>query len=208
MHRITVVAWDFDGVLNRNIVDGQFLWSKDFESDLGQSLSVFRRHIFEAGVDDIITGKEDLRDRVESWSEAVGFDQGPDALLGYWFEKDRFLDASMLETMHALSERGIRQVIATNQETRRVDYIENEMGYAARVEHIFSSGRMGVRKPEPAFFRQITDTLNVEPQHMLLVDDTQANAAEAARLGWQSIHFTENSSSSFRRQLFELLELV
>ena len=31
---LRVVAWDFDGVLNRNIENGVFAWSRQFEADL------------------------------------------------------------------------------------------------------------------------------------------------------------------------------
>jgi putative hydrolase of the HAD superfamily len=203
----TIVAWDFDGVLNRNIENGQFLWAKDFEADLGQSLSVFNQHIFDASFDAVMTGKEDLKDRVEFWSKVVGYSGGPDALMAYWFAKDSFPDPSMLEIIETLSNHGVRQVVATNNEPRRTRFIEAEMGYAALVEHVFSSGRMGVRKPDLTFFKAVTSSLDVEPQDMLLIDDAKANTEQAALLGWRSIHFTENIRSSFRRQLFELLEL-
>jgi putative hydrolase of the HAD superfamily len=189
------------------MADGQFLWAKNFEADLGQSLAAFHDHIFEASFDEVITGREDLWDRVESWSKAVGFSGGPDALLAYWFAKDSFPDPAMLEIIETLSNHGVRQVIATNNEARRSSYIETEMGYAALVEHVFSSGRMGFRKPEPAFFETVTSTLRVEPQVMLLIDDTKANTEQAALLGWRSVHFTEEIRSSFRHRLFELLEL-
>jgi putative hydrolase of the HAD superfamily len=205
--RPTIVAWDFDGVLNRNIEDGQFLWAKNFEADLGQSLAAFYHHIFDANFDEVITGREDLRDRVESWSKAVGYPGGPDALIAYWFAKDSFPDPSMLEIIETLSSHGIRQVIATNNEERRTRFIETEMGYAALVEHVFSSGRMGMRKPQPEFFETVTSALRVEPQDMLLIDDTKANTEQAVLLGWSSIHFKEEIRSSFRRQIFELLKL-
>jgi putative hydrolase of the HAD superfamily len=202
-----IIAWDFDGVLNRNIENGQFLWAENFEADLGQSLSMFNQHIFDVNFDAVITGREDLRDRVESWSKAVGFSGGPDALLAYWFAKDSFPDPSMLEIIETLSSHGIRQVIATNNEARRTRFIEAEMGYATLVEHVFCSGRMGVRKPDLTFFKAVTSSLDVEPQDMLLIDDAKANTEQAALLGWRSMHFTENIRSSFRRRLFELLKL-
>jgi putative hydrolase of the HAD superfamily len=201
----TVVAWDFDGVLNRNVADGQFLWAKDFEADLRQSLLMFNRHVFDANFGDVITGREDLRDRVESWAKAVGFAGGPDALLAYWFAKDSFPDPSMLEIIKALSGHGVRQVIATNNESRRASYIENEMGYAALVEHVFSSGRMGVRKPDPAFFTLVAERLDAEPHDMLLIDDAKENVDQAARHGWRSIHFTGGAADSLGRQLFKML---
>ena len=205
--RKTVIAWDFDGVLNRNIKNGEFLWHRNFETDLGQSVSVFTQHMFGTRLDDIITGKEDLRDRAESWSDSVGFSPGADALLAYWFEKDSFPDPAMLAIMQDLTGRGFRQVIATNQEARRTAFIENEMGFAALVERVFASGRMGVRKPESAFYNAVTSSLGVDAQDMLLIDDTLANVEHAGRCGWRAIHFQEKDAGNFRRRLFSLLAL-
>ncbi|WP_372573672.1 HAD-IA family hydrolase [Ruegeria jejuensis] len=188
-----IIAWDFDGVLNRNIRDGVFLWAESFEQDLGQSLDVFTKHVFADDFDRIITGQEDLRDRVASWVERVGFVPGPDALLEYWFKKDALPDVEVLKVQAALSAKGIRHVIATNNEARRARYIEVEMGFGDRAVHVFSSGRMGVRKPDPAFYAQITETLDVAPDRMLLIDDYQASVDAARAAGWQAHFFSDKS---------------
>ncbi|MGL5010373.1 MAG: HAD family hydrolase [Paracoccaceae bacterium] len=200
--RPRVVAWDFDGVLNRNIVDGRFVWADDFEADTGQSLRGFTDHVFGADFDLVITGRTDLRDRVADWARQVGYGAGADALLDYWFARDALPDAGMLAMMERLAARGVRQVIATNNEARRVGYIEREMGFAARVEHVFSSGRMGVRKPDAGFFSHVVEVLAVAPGDILLIDDTAANVAAALAQGWQGFHFTEAT----RNGLAALLE--
>ena len=168
---------------------------------------MFTQHIFGTRLDDIITGKEDLRDRAESWSDSVGFSPGVDALLAYWFEKDSFPDPAMIAIMRDLTGRGFRQVIATNQEARRAAFIENEMGFATLVERVFASGRMGVRKPEAAFYNAVTGALGAEAQDMLLIDDTLANVEQAGRSGWRTICFQEKDAGNFRRQLYSLLAL-
>ncbi|MCL6283189.1 HAD-IA family hydrolase [Ruegeria sp. 2012CJ41-6] len=196
-----IIAWDFDGVLNRNIRDGVFLWAENFERDLGQSLEVFTKHVFADDFDRIITGQEDLRDRVASWADRVGFAPGPDALLDYWFSNDALPDAEVLKVQAALSARGVRHVIATNNEARRARYIETEMGFADRVAHVFASGRMGVRKPFPAFYARITETLDVAPGRMILIDDYQASVEAARAMGWQAHFFSDDSRGDILGQL-------
>lgn len=200
---IKVVAWDFDGVLNRNIIDGRFVWQDDFERDIGHSRDSFSAHMFESGFDDILTGREDIQDRVQSWIETVGYLGTADDILAYWFEKDAHPDAEIIDLMVRSAASGVRQIIATNNEARRSRYIEEEMGFQHRVEQVFSSGRLGVAKPDPIFFKQVTGATGVEPHEILLIDDLAANTEAAARLGWRVFHFT----SETRALLAETLPL-
>ncbi len=197
----TVVAWDFDGVLNRNIVDGRFVWANTFEADTGHTLKGFTDTVFAEGFNDIITGRTDLRDRVHDWANKVDYAPGADALLAYWFEHDALPDPDVGLMMDALCELGVRQVIVTNNEIRRARYIEREMGFGTRVERVFASGRMGVRKPDPAYFAHVTDVLDVEPERVLLIDDHPDNVAAAAACGWQAFHFTDVTRDRLRTTL-------
>ncbi|WP_171209895.1 MULTISPECIES: HAD-IA family hydrolase [unclassified Ruegeria] len=197
----TVIAWDFDGVLNQNIRDGVFLWAQQFEEDLGQSLDVFTKHIFRNDFDRIITGQEDLRDRVAEWATMVGFAPGANTLLDYWFRKDALPDPAVTDTLDAISRNGVRQVIATNNESRRVSFIEREMGFAKRVDRVFSSGRMGVRKPQPEFYAKVTETLRVSPDQMLLVDDYAASIEAARDAGWRAYLFNDETRGDILESL-------
>ena len=123
----------------------------------------------------------------------VGFVPGADAILDYWFQKDALPDHEVMDVLDAISRRGVRQVIATNNETRRVTFIEREMGLLDRVECVFSSGRMGVRKPHLGFYEQVTDALHVTPDQMLLVDDYLASVEAARQAGWRAYLFSEET---------------
>lgn len=188
-----VVAWDFDGVLNRNCVDGRFVWAEEFERDIGHSRELFDDHIFRNDFEAVMAGHEDLRDRVALWAEAVGYADGVDALLAYWFERDVLPDPFTLSLMDRLDAGGILQVIVTNNEPLRANYIEHEMGFGTRVAHFFTSGRMGSVKPAPAFYQHVTDTLDVAPDEVFFVDDNLPNVEAATRFGWQTMHFTDET---------------
>ncbi len=193
MTDIKVIAWDFDGVLTRNIVDGRFIWADDFEADTGQSREIFEEFIFGRDLDAILTGRQDLRDRVEAWAKSVGYAPGPDALLEYWFKKDAILDPMTLGLMDRIAQKGLRQVLTTNNENRRATYIENHLGFGARVEHIFASGRMGVAKPDTEYFRSVSTKLQVGANEILFIDDLAENISAAKAFGWQTMHFTDNT---------------
>jgi putative hydrolase of the HAD superfamily len=100
---------------------------------------------------------------------------------------------------------GIRQIIATNNEHRRSAYIENDMGYGARVEKLFSSGRMGVAKPDEGYFRAIEGEMGLCGDQILLVDDYRQNVKAAAGCGWQVHHFVEDGHDALAERLAEIL---
>jgi putative hydrolase of the HAD superfamily len=108
---------------------------------------------------------------------------GAIAFLDYWFARDALPDARMMQIKAGRAARGLRQVIATNNEGRRASYIEHEMEFGQRVEATFSSGRMGPGKPETAFFDTVSKTLGVAADRLILIDDSLANVAAEEGLG-------------------------
>jgi putative hydrolase of the HAD superfamily len=180
---VDYVVWDFDGVLNANIVYGRFIWADHFERDIGHSLEDFSRAIFNEDFARVLCGEKDLLDHVSSWAEAVGYDRGPEHLLDYWLRADAHVDPKMVALMQNVARAGGRNVIATNNEARRASYIENEMGLGRHVVRMFASGHLRCAKPAPEFFTHITRDLDVSPDRLILIDDHLANVEAAAELG-------------------------
>lgn len=189
MAKIDIVVWDFDGVLNRNIVEGRFIWADNFESDIGKSFDLFQSRIFDGPIKDVIVGRLDLLELIKECSDEVGYEGSAQGVLDYWFDKDDLIDPESLKLLEAAEQAGLRNVIATNNEARRASYIEEQMGLGRRVERLFASGRLGVAKPDPKFFEIVSNTLAVAPSKLFLIDDSQANVAAAKGLGWQAFHF-------------------
>src|SRR5919106_6375789 len=186
---VDYVVWDFDGVLNANIIDGRFIWADHFERDIGQSLESFTRAIFNDEFERILRGEKDLLDHVSAWLTAVACARSPESILRYWFESDSHIDLELLEVLERVAAAGGKNIIATNNELRRASYIEKEMGFGSRVERIFASGRMRCLKPEAKFFRRGTDDLGVSPDRVILIDDNLRNLGTARDLGWHTHHF-------------------
>jgi putative hydrolase of the HAD superfamily len=187
---IRAVAWDFDGVLNVAKRNGRLIWSERFEEDTGHPLAGFQAHVFERDFEAVLTGREDVRERVARWADAVGHAPGPDAILDYWFTRDLRLDAAILDLAERLAQGGVRQAVATNNEPRRVAFLERE---AALPRHlpILASGRLGAAKPAPAFFAAAAEALETRPAEILLVDDHPANVGGARAAGWRAFHLTD-----------------
>ncbi|MHA7773267.1 HAD family hydrolase [Roseibium sp. M-1] len=186
---IKAIAWDFDGVLNRNIVDGRFVWADTLEEDLGIPLPEFERGIFDETFSNVINGKTDLQDHVQNWLDRSGYGLGASDLIDYWFDKDDLKDPYTCGLVDEIQSLGVVQIIATNNETRRASYIEDKVGFLCLVSRVFSSGRIGHAKPETAFFEHVSETLGLPPSDILLIDDSASNVRAAQSLGWQGFHF-------------------
>ena len=186
---VDYVVWDFDGVLNANIVDGRFIWADHFERDLGQSLDVFCQAIFNEEFASVIRGERDLLEHVSAWSQAVGCAHAPEHVLRYWFQADHRTDPTMLALLQRVTKAGVGNVIATNNERHRAAYIEHEMGFAERVQKVYASGRLRYAKPERAFFQHVGNDLGAAPARLLLIDDNEDNVRVARALGWHAHHF-------------------
>ncbi|MGB7268419.1 MAG: HAD-IA family hydrolase [Albidovulum sp.] len=184
-----LIAWDFDGVLNCNIKDGEFLWHRSFEADLGASATQFAAFMFRSGrFHDVLIGQRDVLDLLAQWIAEYGVGHSPQQVLDYWLAKDAHADQEVLSWVQACN---IRSVIATNNEFRRAAYIWGPMGFGAHMAKMFAAGPMGVRKPDAAFFRQIEDWSGLPPDKILLVDDAEANIAAAHKCGWNAFLFTD-----------------
>lgn len=203
MTDIDCVVWDFDGVLNRNIVNGRFLWTETFEADHGVSLAHFRDYIFSDEFKRVLRGEKDLRDHVGEWVATTGYDGSADDIMDYWFKKDARPDGQVVEMVEELKRRGKQNVIGTNNEPYRTAFIKDKMGFGKLVDAIYASGQMGCIKPEAAFFDAVANELDTGADRLLLVDDSAHNVERARSRGWNAFHF-ENGDYDRLRQRLEL----
>lgn len=198
---VQVIAWDFDGVLNRNIQDGVFAWSRQFEQDLGLSLKSFSSYLFGGRFQKAMVGQACLVELVTDWAEANDAAGRVSEILDYWFTRDALPDERTLAYFEPLKARGLRHVMATNNEAHRTAFIEDAMGFSDRVERIFAAGRIGIAKPDTAYFAHIEAQLDVAPEALLLVDDLEENVLSARSRGWQAFHFQKGAHDLLEQAL-------
>ena len=184
-----LVAWDFDGVLNKGHQGGFDDWQRSFEADLGVSAAVFTDFIFGSGqFNAVLTGARDLLDLLADYTTTHAIPHAPEVVLDYWLSKDANADDEVVAWADACPLPG---VIATNNERHRAAYMWDKMGFSRRMQHIFASGPLGVKKPDGAFFAAIEGWSGFDPAEILLVDDAEKNIQAAAARGWQTFHFTD-----------------
>ena len=183
-----LIAWDFDGVLNKGHQGGFDAWQAEFEADLGVSAAVFTDFIFSDGkFNAVLNGERDLLDLLTDYTKTHAVPHAPEAVLDYWLAKDAVVDTQVLGWLTACPIQG---VIATNNEQRRADYMWETMGFKAHMAMIFASGPLGVKKPDGRFFAAIEDWSGLAPADILLIDDAEKNIHAARARGWQTFHFT------------------
>jgi putative hydrolase of the HAD superfamily len=189
MNGFDYVVWDFDGVVNANVVDGHFTWSDNFQQDLGYPLDGFIEAVFNQEFEKVLRGEKDIMDQLGEWASTVALSGSLSEIYNYWLTKDEQLDERILGMMADIKSKGIGNAIGTNNDPRRTKYIEREMGMTAHIDHMFAAGRMGILKPDQAFFRHIATELEVEPGRLILIDDLAENVESAMAAGWQAHQF-------------------
>ncbi len=184
-----LIAWDFDGVLNKGHQGGFDAWQAEFEADLGVSAGLFTDFVFSDGkFNAVLNGERDLLDLLTDYTATHAVPHAPQAVLDYWLTKDAVVDPQVLGWLTACPIQG---VIATNNEQRRADYMWEVMGFKAHMAKIFASGPLGVKKPDGRFFAAIEEWSGLPPADILLIDDAEKNIHAASARGWQTFHFTD-----------------
>ena len=56
-----------------------------------------------------------------------------------------------------------------------------------RFEHVIESSKTGIRKPDPRIYTLMCDTLGVQPEACIYLDDLGINCKPAATLGMHAI---------------------
>jgi len=208
LENIRAIAWDFDGVLNRDRIGKTFPWHTALKKEFGVDLPTFVEHVFRTNPRAWMTGKEDVLDRLEDWAKAVDFEGDAEDVLELWLRESLDLNPELELIMEQISLTGITQVVATNNEARRARTIRHDAGLSAKADAIFASGEMGAMKPEPEFFEQIETALGLAPQEILLIDDGVRNISAAEKRGWLGWQYEEDGQMDLAKALMPLMLLA
>jgi len=106
--------------------------------------------------------------------------------------ESRKLDDDALSTLHTLKQRGYQIGIVTNrQEGGRLFFEDlSKLGLleAIHPDHVIVSCDYGLRKPHPAIFRALLETMGASPAETIMIgDNIYADVVGAKRLKLQAI---------------------
>ena len=161
-------------------------------------------------------GRTDASRERRRWQTIVGevFDDVADStrlfddLWRHFAMSDHWrLCAGAADCWRQLAQRGLKLGIASNFDAR-LEQICRGLKPLSECRWLFVSSRLGVRKPNPAFFDAIAKRLNTSPERILLAGDDLSNdyfAAQAA--GWQSVLIDPSGRHAVERRISTLAEL-
>jgi putative hydrolase of the HAD superfamily len=146
-----------------------------------------------------ITGK--------AYLNAVVFDEPRSFSRGEFFSfvlgQSQLLPDGALGILKELAASNACMLGALNNEARETnEYRFREFGLRQYFKVALSSCYLGLRKPEPAFYRRALDILSAPAERILFIDDRPENTAGAADAGMKTIRFS--GEDALRGELKEL----
>ncbi|MFD7133654.1 HAD family hydrolase [Streptomyces sp. NPDC059894] len=80
-------------------------------------------------------------------------------------------------------------VVLVSNATLGLEQDLDALGLAGLADHVVSSARVGLAKPDPRILALGAERAGVRPERCLFVDDTLENVEAAAALGMTAVHF-------------------
>ncbi|MFE9630630.1 HAD family hydrolase [Streptomyces sp. NPDC006463] len=99
-------------------------------------------------------------------------------------------DEAVVRVLRAVRAAGLALVLVTNATHRLEDDLES-MGLADLADHVVSSARVGVAKPDRGIYEIAAGRAGAAPERCLFVDDRLENVEAAVALGMTGVHYRE-----------------
>ena len=131
-----------------------------------------------------LTGKSDFPEALAGVLERWRVDTPIDVVLDIW---------SLIEPVPGIDELinaiEVPCCLASNQQRHRGELMSTVLGYAELFDEEFYSYRLGVMKPESAYFSRIVEHLDCAPEALLFIDDHESNVEAARGVGIRGVQF-------------------
>jgi 2-haloacid dehalogenase len=98
--------------------------------------------------------------------------------------------AGTVDILEELRDAGVRVVALSNWSADTFPVAFERYAFLRWFEGVVLSGEVGVGKPDPRMFEALMARHDVVPAEAVFIDDSAANVAAAARLGFHAIAFT------------------
>ena len=181
-----VLMLDVDGVVVTGRPADGLPWWTDLLTDLKLTKTALREAFFGPHWAQIVTGEAELMTHLRPALERIAPDLTAETLRDYWFAHDARLNEALLAQVAALREAGWAVHLATNQEHHRAKDLWHRLGLKTHADSLIYSARLGVAKPDRAFFDRAARTVGAPPETLTLIDDSAANVVGARAAGWRA----------------------
>ena len=188
MSKIKNIIFDFGGVLvDWNLV---YLYRKEFESE--KEMNHFLDNICSAEWNiqqdagrSLAEGTELLQKKHPEYKELIGYYYGrwEEMLNGVIKQSERVLE--MLKPHYPIY--GL-----TNWSAETITIAYEKYDFFKLLDGIVVSGDEKLIKPDPKLYQVLLDRYNLKANESLFIDDNIHNIESARKMGFHTIHFTEN----------------
>ena len=197
---IRAVFWDFGGVITTSPFESFARYERDngLPPDIIRSLNAANHHENAwAKLERSEVGFDDFCALYEAEAAAAGHRLDARAVLACLSGDVR---PAMVRALRVIKASGLKQACLTNNFVgATVEDGKARTPVLDLFDVIIESSKIGVRKPEPAFYRIACEKLGVEPAEAVMLDDLGVNLKPARELGMKTIKVVEE-----RRALEEL----
>jgi len=197
---IRAVFWDFGGVITTSPFESFARYERDNGLPPGfiRSLNAANHHENAwAKLERSEVGFDDFCALYEAEAAAAGHTLDARAVLACLSGDVR---PAMVRALRLIKASGLKQACLTNNFVgATVEDAKARTPVLDLFDVIIESSKIGVRKPEPAFYRIACAKLAIEPAEAVMLDDLGVNLKPARELGMKTIKVVEE-----RRALEEL----
>jgi 2-haloacid dehalogenase len=154
------------------------------------------------------------RDQGESWQEAMDVaaannPQWADIFATFTERWPETLGGSHEDTvaiLRELDERGVPLYALSNWSAEMFPHAEARFDWLRCFDGVVVSGRVRMVKPEPAIFRHLLETYELQPGDVFFIDDHEPNVLAARELGIYAHHFRDPGALRADLEAHGLLE--
>ncbi len=117
-----------------------------------------------------------------------------------WTDMLTYVPAERIEFIKKLRADGYRIFLLSNTSELHWEYvIHTTPELEDCFEHVFLSYLENLSKPDPEFFRRVTEYIGVRPSDIIFVDDLPANRDAAEKYGWSTCESVEALAAILKR---------
>jgi putative hydrolase of the HAD superfamily len=194
---IEAVFWDFGGVILTSPFDAfaRYERRRGLPGGVIRSINATNPHTNAwARLERTEISTADFDEEFAREAAAIGLDiRGADVLelLAGDVRKE------MVQALDGVIAAGYRTACLTNNVVADgdVDVRPEVAAVMARFDHVVESSKVGVRKPEPAFYELACRLTGVEPAAVVFLDDLGVNLKPAAAMGMTTIKVTDPAAA-------------
>ena len=189
-----MLALDIDGVILRDPTEFGS-WRSVFSETFGVDAALLQESFFRTMWPDIVRGRLPIEPALGDAISALGWDMPVEDALRVWFDADFHPDLDVIQAVGAWARGGVRVVLVSNQEHRRVGYLVERLASLLAADIAYSA-EVGYIKSERPFYDAAEKRLGIvgDSQHVVFVDDTLDNVEVARAYGWNALHFVRTES--------------